>query len=349
MSIRIKRTISCGEIEYTSIDKSIVKSHIPKFGEVALFEVLEIGKHSSVQSETKRNVTILEGDLILAAFANRYATAQFEGYVPDKPTEVLDILGAGGAIGIVTSKNAYFEHIPPTKLRLVGYATDANGQVVNTIYNKTKESVFTGNVPNNAKVILSVGATMDSGKTTSAAFLARGLKTSGKKVAFIKLTGTGYSKDKDLVFDCGADVSIDFVDAGYPSTYMCSKEEILNLYQTLLDKLAPENPDYIIMEIADGLVQRETEFLLRDKSFMNTIHNVVFSSGDSLAAFWAISFFEELEINIAIIGGKFTMSPLLIREVQERCDVPVYTLDDFVDNKVVGLLEYNASLKKINA
>jgi hypothetical protein len=339
MNKRIKRTISCSDITYKKIDETKVHTYTPKMGDVALFEVVEIGKHKTVQHESKRLVTILEGDYILAAFANRYATAQFEGYVPDKPTEIVEILGAGGAIGLVKSKNASFDHVEATKLRLIGYATDEKGDVTNTIYfNKTK-STFRGEVPNSAKVILSIGSTMDSGKTTTAAYLAKGLKTTGKKVAFIKLTGTSYTKDKDLVYDCGADISIDFINAGYPSTYMVSKPDLLDLYQTLLDQLAVEKPDYIVMEIADGLVQLETEFLLREKSFMDTVYKVVFSGGDSLAAFWGISFLEELGHKPSIIAGRFTMSPLLIQEVEDRIDIPVMTLDKLMSSEVVNIIE----------
>lgn len=346
MNKRIKCSISCSEINYTSIDGTINHVYIPQFGDVALFEVMEIGKHKTIQSETKRNVTILQGDLILAAFANRYATSQFEGYVPDQPTEILDILGAGGAIGLVHSKNASFEDIEPTKLRLVGYAKDAQGAVMNTLYHNKQKSLFRGEVPNNAKIILSIGSTMDSGKTTTAAFLARGLKHTDKKIAFIKLTGTCYTKDKDLVYDCGADVAIDFVDAGFPSTYMVEEVELLHLYQTLLDQLIPENPDYIVMEIADGLVQRETEFLLRNDAFMHTIHKVVFSGGDSLAAFWGVTFLEQLGHRPSVIAGKFTMSPLLIREVKDRLDIPVLTLDELMSPEIESLLENESQLVK---
>lgn len=346
MNKRIKRSISCSEINYASIDESINQQYTPQFGDVALFEVLEIGKHRTIQSDTKRNVAILEGDYILAAFANRYATSQFEGYVPDQPTEILDILGAGGAIGLVRSKNAAFEDVEPTKLRLVGYAKDAGGSVMNTLYHNKTKSLFRGEVPNNAKIILSVGSTMDSGKTTTAAFLARGLKHTGKKIAFIKLTGTCYTKDKDLVYDCGADVAIDFVDAGFPSTYMIAEEEILHMYQTLLDQLIPENPDYIVMEIADGLVQRETEFLLRNTAFMETIHKVVFSGGDSLAAFWGVNFLEQLGHRPTLIAGRFTMSPLLIQEVQDRIDIPVLTLEGLMSPEIESILENEPLLAK---
>jgi len=336
--MKLKITMSCAKINYSSINFALNDNYVPKIGDVALFEVLEIGKHKTVQLTDKRNATILPGDMILASFANRYATAQFEGYIPEKPTEILDILGAGGAIGIVKSKNAAFHDIEPTKLKLVGYAMNDENEVVNTIYNHTQRKKFRGEVPNNARVILSVGSTMDSGKTTTAAFLARGLKLNNNKVAFIKLTGTCYSKDKDLVYDCGADVSLDFVDAGYPSTYMISKPDLMDLYQTLMDQLIEFQPEFIVMEIADGLVQLETEKLLRDKEFMKTINHIALSCGDSLAVFWGIDFLAKLGRNPSIIAGRFTMSPLLIEEVEKRVNISVKTLEGLMDKSIIELL-----------
>ncbi len=328
MKNRIKTTLICKEITNYVCDESIINSYKPKIGDVAIFEILEIGKHKTVQSESRRIIEIVAGDYIMATFANRYATEQFEGYIPTEPTVILDILGAGGSIGIVKSKNAAFKDIQPTKIRLIGYAKDDNNKVLNTMYYKTERKTFRGDVPNKAKVILSVGSSMDSGKTTSAAYLARGLKTTGKKIAYIKLTGTGYTKDKDLVYDCGADVTVDFTDAGIPSTFKSTKQEIMDLYQTLLDKLAPENPDFIIMEIADGIIQCETEFLLQDKAFMKTIHSVMFSGGDSLATLYGVEYMKKNGINLVAVCGMFTMSPLLIEEVRLRCDLPILNLDD---------------------
>ncbi|HBW86119.1 MAG TPA: hypothetical protein DEF82_05090 [Crocinitomicaceae bacterium] len=335
--MRIKKTMSCKAIEYNCISDSFNKSYLPKIGDVALFEVLEIGKHKTVQLSNKRNATILQGDKILGSFANRYATAQFEGYLPDQPTEILDILGAGGAIGIVKSKNAAFHDIEPTKLKLLGFALDDNQQIINTIYNQTQRKVFRGEVPNQAKVILSLGSTMDSGKTTSAAYLARGIKNNNKKVAFIKLTGTCYSKDKDLVYDCGADISIDFMDAGFPSTFLINLSDLKDLYQTLLDQLIPHNPDYIVMEIADGLVQKETEELIRDGDFMKTVSDIVLSCGDSLAVFWGVDFLNKLGKKPTVIAGRFTMSPLLIDEVSKRVPIPVKTLEGLMDKSIIQL------------
>ncbi len=324
--MKLKRTIISRDVKNYTLNNEIIQTHPMKAGDLAVFEIIETGKHENSQMVDGRNRAIFPGDQILATFADRYATAQYEGYVPEGPTpdNVYEILGAGGVIGIVKSKNWSLKDIEPTTVRLIGYCCDENGDVINTKFYHKKRHKFRGETP--CKVILSIGSTMDSGKTTTAAFTARGLAKGGFKVAFIKLTGTCYTRDREFVLDCGADMVSDFSDMGYPSTYMCSKEEILDIYQTLLDRLAPENLDFIVMEIADGLMQRETMFLLKDKAFMKTIHRTVFSCGDSLSAFHGAELLNSWGIEVAAISGRFTMSPLLIQEVKDHLDIPVYTI-----------------------
>lgn len=328
--MKLKRTLVSKDVTDYVINESLNKTYLPKAGDLALFEILEIGKHSSVQSDQIRNVAIFEGDVIMAAFADRYATSQYEGYVPTEFLDEYHILGAGGAIGIVKSQNAALDYIEPTKLKLIGYCCNHTGDVINTKFYQKERVAFNGTVPGDMKVILSIGSTMDSGKTTTAAHVARGLRTTGKRVAFIKFTGTAYSKDKDYVQDCGADITLDFSDMGYPSTYMCSKEDLLDVYQSLLQRISQFEPSYLVMEIADGLLQRETAFLLQDKAFMNTIHNVVFSCGDSLAAIQGIEILKKYGIHPCVISGRFTMSPLLISEVQEFLNLPVLTIEQIM-------------------
>jgi hypothetical protein len=336
--MKFKRTIVSKGINHYEADPSFNLSHRPQSGDLAVFEVVELGRHKSVQADDKRSVLIFPGDTILAAFADRYATSQFEGYVPDQPLELYDILGAGGAIGVVRTKNDDLKEVEPTKVKLVGYCTDKTGKIINTRFYGKNKKPFTGKTPNNAQVILSIGSTMDSGKTTTAAFVARGLKHTQSKVAYIKLTGTCFTKDRDFVFDCGADVTTDFAEMGYPSTYMASKEELLVLYQSLLDSLTTDRPDYIVMEIADGLFQRETSFLLRDKEFMSTISKVVFSCGDSLSAIYGVQLLREMGIETTLISGRFTMSPLLIKEVQDQSGLPVAHIDQLAMGEFNHLL-----------
>ena len=337
--MRIKQTIATRGVEKYTLNSEDVSTRTPKAGDVGLFQVVEVDRHSSLQCIDKRSHSIFDGDYVLAVFGDRYATSQYEGYVPKEPMEVYHIIGAGGVIGIVHTKNASLDDYEPTTVKLIGYCCEDNGEVINTLFRNHQRSAFTGKVPSDAKVILSIGSTMDSGKTTTAAHIARGLKTTGKQVAFIKLTGTVYTKDIDYVADCGADVAMDFSNLGFPSTFLIDKPTILDIYQTLLDELGKTNPAYIVMEIADGLFQRETSFLLEDKSFMNTIHNVVFSCGDSLSVMAGLQVLNDWNIKPCMVSGRFTMSPLLITEVQERMNVPVHTIDKIMTGELNAIFE----------
>jgi len=329
MEKKIKRTYVCRDIINHRIKSNIPLNYIPQVADVGIFEVMHIGKHKNIQGFEKRNITIIAGDYIMGAFGTRYATAQFEGYVPDHLNQELHILGAGGTIGVIKSMHYDYKDIGPTKLRFVGLATNDQGEVYNTKKLRAKNIVpFSGAAASATKVILSLGSSMDSGKTTSAAYLAHGLKEAGHKVAYIKLTGTIYTKDCDLVNDLGADITADFGDFGFPSTYMCSQKELFDLYESLLSKILTTQPDYVIMEIADGLYERETKMLLTNKRFISTIEAVIFSAGDSLSAISGIEVLNKWGIYPLAISGLFTASPLLVREVQENIDTPVFTIDE---------------------
>jgi hypothetical protein len=333
--MRIKKTYVCRNVSDYNLRPEIPQDYVLQVGDVGIFEILEIGKHSRMQADNKLNVTIIEGDRIMAAFGTRYATAQIEGYMPEKIDQELHILGAGGTVGVVRSMHTNYEKIGPTRLRLIGLATDMQGKVINTRKMEERRMIrFSTNSTTKAKVILSLGSSMDSGKSTSAAYLVHGLKKAGKNVAYIKLTGTIYSKDADLAYDLGADVSTDFGEFGFPSTYMCSEKDLLDLYASLLAVVLPSSPDYIVMEIADGLYERETRMLLNHEGFISTIDGVMFSAGDSLAAIQGISLLNSWGIYPDCISGLFTASPLLIREVMENTFVPVYTIQELAHGNI---------------
>lgn len=335
----VKKAIICKNVNSTYINKQIVKTHLPKAGDVAVFKVKEIGKHTRIQTIGGNNKYILPGDLIMAAFGNRYATEQIEGYVPETIQRIYHILGQGGAIGVVRSIHEKFELLGPTTLFLVGYIVDSIGDVVNTKY-LNGEALTKNAIPinTNSKIILSLGTSMDSGKTTSAAFLSRGLKLAGKKVAFIKLTGTVYSKDKSMVSDYGADIAIDFSDFGFPSTYLCSTNEILILFKRLLAIANSINPDYIIVEIADGLLQRETSALIHSERFNRQISGILFSSADSMSAISGADMLSQLGCNVLGVTGLFTRSPLLMKEVREKSHYTVLTGENLMSKEIINII-----------
>ena len=341
---KVKRSIICKNVNSAFLNKGIKKIYIPKAGDVAIFKIKEIGKHTNIQTVGETNRYILPGDLIMAAFGNRYATEQIEGYVPDTYHNTYHILGQGGAIGILKSIHEKFELVGPTTLALIGYIVDELGQVVNTKYLKSDTLANNGHLMNTrSKIILSLGTSMDSGKTTSAAFLAKGLKLAGKKVAFIKLTGTVYSKDKNMVSDYGADIALDFSDFGFPSTYMCSTDEILILFKKLLVQAKSIHPDYIIVEIADGLLQRETYALIHDERLGQQVAGVIFSSADSMSAISGADMLSQLGHKVIGVTGLFTRSPLLVEEVKAKSNHTVLAGVNLMSKEIIHTVEKNVN------
>ncbi len=336
----IKKSNICKNVISYKVDKTITKNYQPIAGDVAIFEVVSIGSLNAIQDYQGRNCYIFEGDKIMLTFGNRYASNQFEGYIPENYQMEYDLIGKGGVAGIVVSMYHKLELKGPTKLKLVGFATNEDGKVINTIYHHRKPIKFDAQKVRNFKTILSIGSSMDSGKTTTAAYLCRGLKSSGYTVAYIKLTGTVFNKDRMLAYDCGADVVSDFSDFGFPSTYLCSLDTIMDLYEGLLSDMAKTNPDYVVIEVADGLYQKETNMLIEHTLFTETIDHVILSCSDSLSVNTGIQLLSPIFNNrLFALGGLFTGSPLLIAEVEKQCHIPILTLSKLLNsNQLTPLL-----------
>lgn len=335
MRQRIKKAFTCKNVEHFFLNEPLADAHVPQIGDVAVFKVIK-ANGGYVLDENSQSRTLFEGDLVMLAFGNRYATSQLEGYVPESPTRMCSLIGRGGVAGVLKSMNSTMKK-EPALLEIVAFATDEFGQVINTI-NREELRPFNPYTIN-SKVILSIGSSMDSGKTTSAAFLCGGLTLAGRTNAYIKLTGTAYPKDAAFVYDRGADFVADFTHFGYPSTFLCSQDEIMDLYQSLVDFVYEKcQPEFIVVEIADGILQRETAFLLNNAQFMSTIHGVLFSCGDSLGVQTGLNLLKKHGIEPFAVSGLFTASDLLIQEVVHSVDVPVLTLAELLAGKALDYL-----------
>jgi len=336
--LKTKKTIICKNIEVKFLRKDINHHHKVVSGDVAIFRVKAIGKHIRVQTTTGNNAFILPGDYIVAAFGNRYASEQFEGYIPKEPVNEYHILGQGGAIGVLASMHQKFELIGPTTLSLIGYVTSEDGKIINT-KKIVAEPAIKAPVKTKARIILSLGSSMDSGKTTSAGFLTHGLTKAGKKVVYLKLTGTVYTRDKRFAYDYGAVAAIDFSDLGFPSTFLCSRNELIQLYRRLISKTEFFSPDYIIIEVADGLLQRETQMLLKSEELQQQVFGVVYSSRNSLSAVHGAELLDRLGYKILAIAGLVTTSPLLVKEVKMHTKIPVLLEEDLIRKTVIKRLK----------
>ncbi len=311
----------------------------PTPGSIVLATVEKIARNSALELEDGRRCSLHEGDIIAAVFGNRYATLQFEG-LAQRNGDSCDLLSMGGLCGIVQSKHSKLAE--PTKLRLMGAVADPDGRPL-----KLRDHCLKP-VPNidRPHIIVVCGSSMDAGKTHAAVSIIKGLDNAGHTVAGIKLTGTAAGKDTWNMLDGGARVALDFVDGGFPSTYLCSHDELVQLFRLLVGHAASHSAEYVVIEIADGLLQRETAMLLQSSIFIREVDTWVFAGGDPMAAESGVRMMRNWGIEPAIISGTLTMSPLNIRETELATGLNCMTALALRGGALNGLIEDRVAQRK---
>jgi hypothetical protein len=95
--------------------------------------------------------------------------------------------------------------------------------------------------------VLLIGTSMSAGKTTTGKLIIHELKRAGLRVAGAKFTGAGRYRDVLSYGDAGADVILDFVDAGLPSTVV-PEAEFEQAMRYMLARLAATEVDVLVAE-----------------------------------------------------------------------------------------------------
>ena len=283
----------------------------PRPGDIVIARVEKIGKNTNLETREGRRASLQPGDVIAAVFGNRYATLQFEGYAR-ADGDRCDLLSMGGLCGMVASKH---DGVPdPSKLKLLGALGDAKGRPLHLQDFALTSAPRLGGAPL-PRIIVVVGTSMDAGKTHTARSLIMGLRKDGDAVAALKLTGSAAGKDTYTMLDAGACVALDFIDGGWPSTYQCTVDDLLYCYRVLVSHAASVGASWLVVEIADGIVQGETAALLASRRFTATVDAWVVAAGDALGAAGATSLLRTHGIRPIAVSGLASRSLLARREV----------------------------------
>ncbi len=288
----------------------------PEAGDLCLATVEKLGHHTKLELANGRRAAMFVGDEIVVCYGNRYASAQFEAYVGETLAPCHLVIG-GGVIGTVKEIHAGTRR--PTRVVPIGLLARADGTRLNLRDHALRPTQISRPLP----VVAVVGTNMRSGKTTVAANIVRGLTELGFRVGAAKLTGTGAGRDLWSLQDAGADPVLDFTDAGHASTYMLSPSELDSILDTLLGHLSASDADVVVVEIADGLLQKETHALLGSERFRATVDAVVFAADGAVAAVAGARWLKEQEQPLVAISGTVTRAPLAIREIASWSNVPV--------------------------
>lgn len=188
-----------------------------------------------------RSCVPMAGDLVVGAFARRFATLEATGsYEHIGPDNRMSSMTEGGCFGAVTSRSRFAKQMLPLEYR---------GHVVHE-GRKLKMSDF---VPEpsgrefDIPVVLVAGTSMSAGKTHSGRVAVRELKKLGHTVVAAKLTGAGRWHDTLSFRDAGADHTFDFVDAGLPTTVV-PPDEYRSAMTGLLARMADTGATVAVVE-----------------------------------------------------------------------------------------------------
>jgi hypothetical protein len=316
-------TISRKQIKYYNfLDKQ------PENGDVVYGKIVRIGQHTELENKSGRIHRLNEGSTAIFVFGNRYAPDFYEGTIPTTMTTKVDLLARSGIIGNVQVKNSSVKE--PTQVKILGYICDVNGEVLNTRNYPLISPQQTQKKAERAKLILFIGTSMNSGKSTSATACCWALTTMGYDVRASKVTGTASLKDILHMQDAGASIVNDFTHFGFPSTYLLEEKEVVKIFNDLDLKYANNPKNYWCVELADGILQRETALLLKSPDVRSRIHKLIFAAHDTFGAIGGLNILKnEFGLVPDAMSGVCSSSPLFLRELSEFTDIPVFNNIDY--------------------
>jgi len=85
--------------------------------------------------------------------------------------------------------------------------------------------------------------------------------------------------------------------------------------------------DVVIVEVADGLYQRETSQLLHSDLFRQWVDAVIFAAPDAMSAVAGVAMVTAMDLPLLGISGAISASPLASSEAQQASGVAVLTID----------------------
>lgn len=330
-----KRAFTTRRAEFPRL-VGLLRSASPKAGDMVLASVLSVGQHTRLESLQGRRMHLYEGDEIVVAYGERYAPDQFEATIP-QDLSPCDLVASGGVAAQMISRHPSIRR--PTRIDPIGLLSNDVGTPINLSQFALPDRGLPTSRP---RIVAVVGSSMNAGKTTTASSLIHGLTRAGLKVEAAKLTGTGSGPDVWSMLDAGARTVLDFTDMGHASTAGLGFDVVERTALSLIAHCCAKAPDIVVLELADGLLQRETSALLEVEAFRYAVDGFIFASGDALGALAGKEWLERRGHRLLGISGQLSASPLARREAERALGLRVFTKAALCDPETAPQLAFAA-------
>jgi len=271
-----------------------------------------------VEKANGRMAPLLEGDLIVGAFGDRFATLEATGIWSDVQEDGrMHLLSGGGMFGLCTSQSPFLGQ-PLITLSYRGHACVEGRKRTMQDYVPAVPAV-SYHLPS----IVIIGSSMSSGKTSTARIIIRLLKRMRLRVIGAKLTGAGRYHDVLSMADAGADPIFDFVDAGLPSTIV-PETEYRRACRHLLSRMAVAEADLAVIEAGASPLEPYNGEALFDE-LGEAVRFIVLCASDPYAAVGITTAFGRRP---DLITGIATNTAAGIALINRLCDIPALNVLD---------------------
>lgn len=193
------------------------------------------------ETKTGRMADMVRGDLLVGALGMRAATLEGVGDWRQIGDDMeMEALTGAGLIGKATSTSPMLPEL--MRMKYQGHVLRDGHKLAMSDYVRPVDPV-----PFEMPVILIIGTSMSSGKTTAGRVIIRALTYIGLDVVAAKLTGAARFADVLSFRDSGAREVFDFVDVGLPST-VCDGDLFSEALGQLLTRAQATGADVLVAE-----------------------------------------------------------------------------------------------------
>lgn len=282
--------------------------------------------YNTLEDVHGRFVTLHPGDVIAGALGDRDALYGYSGCVPESVNvgDQLFLLNLGGVIGAGAQAAPGIGE--PFRLEILGAVLEFPhlDHRVGVPACVQRAALAPAAMPKDLPPILVLlGTSMDSGKTTAAAVMITEFVRSGLRVAAGKLTGVSLRRDILAMEDCGAAPVALFTDFGVVTT---TEHNAVPATHSLIAHLAEDDPQLIVLEMGDGLLGTYgVHALLDDPALRAALSGIVLCAQDPVGAWGAAELLRtNYDLCPSLVSGRVTDTPVGRRFCQERLEVPAW-------------------------
>jgi hypothetical protein len=295
--------------------------HRPQVGDVIAVKITDVNDtYRELDLEGGELVELEEGDFVLGTFGNR---AGVKGYIGEVPEDIeegdrVSFLGSGGLFGNYTSSAKELED--PCGAEFLGYVR--NGEEVLNMKDHGIERA--DDIEVDANLVAIVASRMDAGKTTLATKLIDHL-SDDYSVGSLKFTGSARERDRLSMYDAGSRISLDFVDAGLPST-VDDPEDVISSAKGLVNRAwREEDLDFVVVEFGAGLISNYcVQEVLRDLDMKESIFSVCAVSLDVMGVYGLKEAMEDIDYELTFSSGPITDTTAGKNTIEDYVGIPTF-------------------------